>query len=407
MYSRSLAPVLSARLAQVPAVALLGPRQVGKTTLALATAATRDDPEPLYLDLESERDVAKLSDAESYLESRLDRLVILDEVHRAPRLMPVLRSLIDRGRRAGRRAGLYLLLGSAGPELLRHSGETLAGRISYLELAPFSVLEARNAVPDDVVETRLWVRGGYPESLLAASEADSAQWRRDFIRTYLERDVAQFAPRLAAETLRRFWTMLAHRQGAPLNQSALARAIDVDSKTIGSYIDLLVDLLVVRRLPVWHANVGKRLVKSPKVYVRDSGLVHALLSIDDEETLLSHPVIGASWEGFVVENAVIAASASATPDVQAHYYRTSGGAEIDLLLSWPDGDLWAIEIKRGARLRPDRGFHEACADLLPTRRILVSSSLRERDGMVPIDGGIEAMGVTALTRQIATRTGRA
>jgi hypothetical protein len=206
--------------------------------------------------------------------------------------------MIDRARREGRRSGLYLLLGSASLDLLRQSGETLAGRVSYLELHPFNVLEV-GVPPAD--RDRLWLRGGFPESFLAVDDARSLRWRLDFIRSYLERDIPQFGPRIAAERLGRFWTMLAHHQGGMLNIAQLARNLGVDAKTAAGYVDLLADLLLVRRLPAWHANVGKRLVKSPKVYVRDSGLVHALLGIGDKETVLSHPVIGASWEGFIVE----------------------------------------------------------------------------------------------------------
>ena len=325
MIDRNLAPQLSDAIAHSPAVVLLGPRQVGKATLALEIG---QHYHALYLDLESEQDRAKLAQPELYLADHQDKLVILDEVHRAPGLFPVLRGLIDRGRSAGRRSGQYLLLGSASLDLLKQSGETLAGRIAYFELAPFNVLETRTLPADD-----LWVRGGFPESLLAADAARSLRWRQDFIRTYLERDIPQFGPRIAAETLRRFWAMLAHHQGGLLNTAQFARNLGVDVKTVGSYLDLLVDLLLVRRLPPWHANLGKRLVKSPKVYVRDSGLVHALLNISDKETLLRHPVVGQSWECFVVENLLVCAATKA----QGYFYRTSGGAEIDLLLSWPEG----------------------------------------------------------------------
>jgi hypothetical protein len=297
-----------------------------------------------------------------YLADHQDTLVILDEVHRAPGLFPVLRGLIDKGRRTGRRSGQYLLLGSASLDLLKQSGETLAGRVAYLELAPLNVLETQT-IPMDT----LWLRGGFPESLLATSAARSLRWRQDFIRTYLERDIPQFGPRIAAETLRRFWGMLAHHQGGILNTAQFARNLGVDVKTAGSYLDLLVDLLLVRRLMPWHANLGKRLVKTPKVYVRDSGLVHALLNIPDKETLLSHPVVGQSWECFVIENLL----ACAPEQVQGFYYRTSGGAEIDLLLSWPDGRLWAIEIKRSLSPKLERGFHSACTDLNPAKKFVV------------------------------------
>ncbi|WP_295549990.1 ATP-binding protein [Limnohabitans sp. Rim8] len=342
-----------------PAVALLGPRQVGKTTLALEVA--RNIPH-VYLDLESDRDRGKLAQPELYLESHLDKLVIMDEVHRAPGLFPVLRGLIDQARRSGRASGQYLLLGSASLDVLEQSGETLAGRIAYLELGPLTVLETGQGTMDD-----LWLRGGFPQSLTAPSDARSLRWRENFIRTYLERDIPQFGPRIAAETLRRFWTMLAHHQGGLLNVAQLARNLGVDVKTAQSYIDLLCDLLLVRRLAPWHNNTGKRLVKAPKVYVRDSGLVHALLNIESKERLLSHMVVGASWEGYCIETLLACAPAGAT----GYFYRTSGGAEIDLLLVWPGGDLWAIEIKRSSAPKVERGFHSACDDLKPSQKWVV------------------------------------
>ncbi len=387
MKARRILPVLERRLVEVPAVVLLGPRQAGKTTLALAVGQARD---ALYLDLESEQDRAKLAEPELYLADHLDRLVILDEIHRAPGLFPVLRGLIDRARRAGRRSGLYLLLGSATLELLRQSGETLAGRVSYLELYPFDVLEVGATIAD---RDRLWLRGGFPESFLAQSDSLSLRWRQDFIRSYLERDIPQFGPRIPAERLRRFWTMLAHHQGGMLNVAQLARNLGVDAKTAAAYVDLLADLLLLRRLPPWHANVGKRLVKSPRVYVRDSGLVHALLGLGDKEAVVSHPVVGASWEGFVVEQLL----AVAPEGVQGFFYRTSGGAEIDLLLSFPDGRLWAVEVKRSLAPHPGKGFHSACADLAPERRFVVYPG----DEAYPAGNDLQAISVHALAGVLA------
>jgi predicted AAA+ superfamily ATPase len=378
MISRLLQPKLADAIAHSPAVALLGTRQVGKTTLALEVGKSYH---ALYLDLESEQDRAKLAQPELY------KLVILDEIHRAPNLFPVLRGLIDQGRRNGRKAGQYLLLGSASLDLLKQSGETLAGRIAYMELAPFNVLETPMISSDE-----LWVRGGFPESLLASDAAWSLRWRQDFIRTYLERDIPQFGPRIAAETLRRFWGMLAHHQGGLLNTAQFARNLGVDAKTAASYLDLLVDLLLVRRLPPWHANIGKRLVKSPKVYVRDSGLVHALLNIPDKETLLSHPVVGQSWECFVIENLLAVAPA----EVQGYFYRSSGGAEIDLLLVWPDDTLWAIEIKRSLSPKVERGFYSACADLMPVKKFIVYPGVER----YRIASDIEAISLADLAKQI-------
>ena len=385
MITRALAPRLKDAIAHTPAVALLGPRQVGKTTLALEVGEAFN---AFYLDLESERDRAKLAQPELYLADHQDRLVILDEVHRAPGLFPVLRGLIDRARRAGRDAGQYLLLGSASLDLLKQSGESLAGRIAYLELSPFNLLEVPERPADE-----LWVRGGFPESLLAGDAQRSLRWRRDFIRTYLERDIPQFGPRIAAETLRRLWGMLAHHQGGLLNTAQFARNLGVDAKTAASYLDLLVDLLIVRRLPAWHANIGKRLVKSPKVYVRDSGLVHALLDIADKEALLAHPVVGQSWEGFVIENLLVCAGDRA----QGYFYRTSGGAEIDLLLDWPGGGLWAIEVKRSLSPKAERGFHSACEDLVPARKFVVYPG-SERYRLAP---DVEAIPLAELAAELA------
>lgn len=385
MIKRTLAAELEDTLRHTPAVALLGPRQVGKTTLALEIGKQFN---ALYLDLESEQDRAKLAQPALYLADHQDKLVIIDEVHRAPGLFPELRGLIDRARRAGHRAGQYLLLGSASLDLLKQSGESLAGRIAYLELAPFSVLETPDRPIDD-----LWLRGGFPDSLLATNTVRSLRWRQDFIRTYLERDIPQFGPRIAAETLRRFWGMLAHHQGGLLNIAQFARNLGVDAKTAAAYLDLLVDLYIVRRLPAWHANLGKRLVKSPKVYVRDSGLVHALLAIPDKETLLAHPVVGQSWECMVIENLLIAATGKA----QGYFYRTSGGAEIDLLLAWPDNGLWAVEIKRSLSPKLERGFHAACEDLAPARKFVVYPG-QER---YPLAKDIEAISLSELAAFLA------
>lgn len=383
---RRLLVQLDAALSEAPAVALLGPRQVGKTTLALELAKTRP---ALYLDLESERDRAKLADAELYLAQHDDKLVILDEIHRTPELFRSLRGLIDKGRRSGQGRGRFLVLGSASIDLLRQSGESLAGRIRYLELGPLDAGEVGGERLD-----ALWLRGGFPESLLADSDAASLRWRLDFIRTYLERDIPQLGPRIPAETLKRFWTMLAHQQGGLLNAAALARALAVDGKTVARYLDLLVDLLLVRRLTPWHGNVGKRLVKSPKVYVRDSGLTHALLGIGDREALLSHPVAGASWEGLAIESLIAAAPAGTEPS----FFRTAAGAEIDLLLKLPGRrHPWAVEVKRGLAPRVERGFHAACDTVRPERRLVVYSG-SER---FPLGDGVEAISLVELTRELA------
>jgi len=380
--------VVRTALRRQAAVALIGPRQVGKTTLAHEIAG---GSEALYLDLESTVDRAKLSEPELFLQQYENRLVILDEIHRIPELFQTLRGLIDRGRRKGKRTGRFLLLGSASIDMLLQSGESLAGRIEYVELDPLDVLEA---ALDDTAVAALWVRGGFPDSFLAASDEDSFAYRRNFIRTYLERDIPQFGLRIPAETLSRLWTMLAHGQGTLLNASKLASGLSVTAPTVTRYIDLLVDLLLVRRLPPFHTNVGKRLVKSPKVYVRDSGLVHALLGIADYDALSGHPVVGTSWEGFVIENLL----AAAPQRTAGRFYRTAAGAEVDLVLELPGNDgLWAIEIKRGLATKPSKGFHNAREDLKPKRSFIVYAGSES----YPVADDIEAIGLRALASLLA------
>lgn len=359
MIARRATSLIAERLDQFPAVALLGPRQVGKTTLARDLAAARGG---LYLDLESAADRAKLEDPRAFLAPNADRLVVLDEIHRVPELFGELRGIIDERRRAGKRYGRFLLLGSASLDLLRQASESLAGRMAICDLAPLDALEVEAAD----LET-LWVRGGFPDSFLAPDDRAGAAWRESFLRTYLERDVPMFGSRIPAETLRRFWTMLAHEQGGLLNASQFARSLAIDSKAVARYLDLLVDLLLVRRLPPFQANVGKRLVKSPRVYVRDSGLVHALLGLEDRDALLGHPVAGASWEGFAIENILRVVGHRA----QASFYRTAAGAEMDLVLEWSGGEVWAIEIKRSLAPALGRGFRSAREDLQPARTFVV------------------------------------
>ena len=366
-------------------MALIGPRQVGKTTLALEVAGRRPS---VYLDLESEPDRARIGSPLLYFADHADELVVLDEIHRAPGLFEVLRGVIDAGRREGEGTGRFLLLGSAALDLLAQSGETLAGRIDFVELAPLDVTEVSVDRLDE-----LWVRGGFPNSFLARSEGASMRWRQSFIRTYLERDIPELGPRIPAETLRRLWTMLSHAQGGLLNAAQLARNLGVTGATIGRYIDLLVDLLLVRRLSPRMANTGKRLVRSPKVYVRDSGLVHALLGLTDKEALLGHPVVGASWEGMVIENLLAVLGDRAV----AGFYRTGGGAEVDLVLDWPDGSVWAIEIKRSMAPKVERGLRSALEDLAPERGFVVYPG-SERYRLGP---GVETIGLSELCAEVA------
>ena len=385
MLKRRLQAQICSDLEAQAAVTLLGARQVGKTTLALQIAEAVPS---IYLDLEDPADRDKLADPALYLRAHEDKLVILDEIQNAPDLFGVLRGLIDKGRRKGRKTGRFLLLGSASIDLLHQSSESLAGRIAYRELAPLDVTETGGDTHD-----ALWLRGGFPQSFLARGNAGSLNWRRNFLRTYLTRDIPALEPRIPSETLRRLWTMLAHGQGTLLNASRLGTSLSISSPTVARYIDLLVDLLLVRRLAPYHANLGKRLVKSPKIYVRDSGVLHALLAVPTLDALRDHPIAGPSWEGFVVETLINCSPAWTA----AYFYRTSAGAEIDLLLELPGDRLWAIEIKRSLSPKVERGFHIACDDLKTERKLVVYAG-KER---VPLPHGVEAIGIDALAGELA------
>lgn len=372
-------------LQEFSAVAILGPRQVGKTTLALKMSDTLG-ANGVYLDLESPSDLAKLADAEAFLEAHAGQLVILDEVQRAPDLFTVLRGVIDRRRRNNQRTGQFLLLGSASGQLLAQSSESLAGRLAYAELPTLLAIEAPDlaAAPHE----RLWVRGGFPDSVLASSDAASMRWRQQFITTYLERDIPQLGPRIPAQTLRRLWTMLAHEQGQLINAAKLAASLAVSGQTVARYVDLLCDLMLVRRLQPWASNEGKRLVKAPKIYVRDSGLVHALLGLPTRDSILGHPVAGGSWEGWAIENIIAAAPEGTT----ATFYRTSAGAEVDLVLELPNAQRWAIEIKRSKAPVVSKGFHTGSADIQATHQWVVYPG----DDVFPMAPHINATPLTHL-----------
>jgi predicted AAA+ superfamily ATPase len=385
MIERNITPIVEEALDRQAAVALIGPRQVGKTTLALAIGKRRN---ALYLDLEDRDDRNRLSNPSLFFEAVEDRLVILDEIHRLPDIFETLRGVIDKGRRTGKGKGRFLILGSAAIELLRQS-ETLAGRIAYIEMTTLTASEVEDS---RTARDRLWLRGGFPDAFLAQSDAESLALRKDFIRTYLERDVPMFGPRIPAATMERLWTMLAHSQGTLLNASQIARGLEVSTQSVTRYIDLLCDLLLVRRLQPLHANVGKRLVKSPKVYVRDSGLVHALLGLETLTQLSGHPVVGRSWEGFVIET-ILAASPWRS---NASFYRTSAGAEVDLIIEHKNGRLWAIEIKRGLSAKLRRGFYQAFEDLRPERAFAVHAG----DDRYPIADGIEAISIRELVKAL-------
>jgi hypothetical protein len=363
MIDRLLFEKLKNSLSVFPAVAILGPRQVGKTTLAFELTKNFKN-NPIYLDLEKPSDRAKLNNPEHYLSMHQDHLVVLDEIQRAPGIFEVLRGIIDERKRNGQTIGHFLILGSASKELLQQSSESLAGRIIYTQLSGFNLFEvgANNC-------EKLWIRGGFPDSFIAIDDSASYLWRESFITTYLEREVPTLGPRIPAETLRRFWTMLAYNQGELLNSTKLSGNLGVSNTTIARYIDLLVDLFMVRVLKPWSNNVGKRLVKTPKVYIRDSGLTHALLGIRTVETLVANPVVGNSWEGFVIENIASIVGNNAN----LFFYRTAAGAEIDLLIEYAPDKVIAIEIKRSLTPTLSKSLHEAIATVKPLKTFVVYS----------------------------------
>jgi predicted AAA+ superfamily ATPase len=379
----------------MPVVALLGPRQVGKTTLALEIAGKRLEKKWTYLDLELESDLSKLTDAESYLKGFEGRLLIIDEVQRRPELFPLLRGLVDARKRKGEKTAQFLLLGSASRDLLYQSSESLAGRIRYLELSPFKVWELHQHDPLGFNVNKLWFRGGFPDSYLAASDEDSWEWRNDFIATYVERDLPGMGPRIPSARMKIFWTMLAHFHGQQIVYSSLGKSLEVSHTTIKTYLDILTDFYMVRQIQPWSGNTKKRLVKSPKIYLRDTGLLHKLLNIPSYESLLGNPMIGASWEGFVAENIIL----QLTDQWRYSYYRSSTQAEIDLVLEGPDDEVWAIEIKRSAAPQISRGFHTAAEDIKATRKFVVYPG-SER---FPMGQSTEAIGLIAFLQMIYHR----
>ena len=389
MLSRQSQQKLSQYLQQFPAVGLLGPRQVGKTTLALAQKKLY--PDALYLDLELPSAQRQLDDPEAFLMAHAQQLVILDEVQRMPELFGVLRGVIDQRRRMGQACGQFLLLGSATGVLMQQSSESLAGRVAHVALPPLQASEIFTGVHSVADLNALWLRGGFPLSWLAETDAASMTWREVFIATYLEKDIPALGPRIPATTLRRLWTMLAHHQGELLDQSKLAAALAISGQTVGRYIDLLCDLMLVRRLPAWHGNVGKRLIRSPKVYVRDSGLVHALLGLSNLDAVLGHPIAGSSWEGFVMEQLM-----NAAPQAQASFYRTSNGAEVDLVLTFRNQQTWTIEIKRSSAPTVSKGFYQAATDLGAVRKLLVAPV----EQPYPLKEGIEVVDVMTAIRWV-------
>ncbi len=386
MLRRQITEKLQKTITQVPAVALLGARQVGKTTLAKTIAK---DIDSIYLDLEAPEDLLKLSDPTSFLSAHADKLVILDEIQRSPELFPVLRGLIDKNREQGRRAGQFLLLGSASMDLMRQSSESLAGRISYIEMSGLNLTEIDRNQQN---RQTLWLRGGFPDSYLATDDHLAMDWLENLVRTYLERDVPQMGFRVPAARLRRLWTMLAHLHGETINYSKLASNLEVDAKTVSNYIDILTDLLLVRRLEPWHANVKKRLVKSPRYYVRDSGILHRLLGINSYDDLLSNPVLGKSWEGFAVENILSVLPSRA----ETYFYRTAAGAEVDLVIKMPSSEIWAVEIKYGIAPKLGKHYSQTCDDVGATHKFILYGG----DDEFPVGNDVKIISLSGLMERL-------
>ena len=391
MIVRDLQSTLLQRLGSSPAVALLGSRQVGKTTLARSLQL---DKPTHYLDLERPSDAAKLSEPELYLSQFAGELVVLDEIQRVPNLFPLLRSLIDERRQSGERTAHFLLLGSASPQLLQQSAETLAGRISYLELTPFKLTELENRA--DSMD-RLWFRGGYPDAYLAGSDEAAQQWSDDFITSYVERYLPQLGVTATPLLLRRLCTMLAHQQCCTLNLSTLSNSLGIDGKTLRRYLDLLEGLYLLRTIPAYSTNAGKRLIKSPKTYWRDSGLLHTLVGLSDRESVLGHPLCGGSWEGFCLEQII----AALPKNTHYSHYRTRSGAEIDLVLKAPTGEVTAIEVKRTLSPRISRGYTESFRALKATKGYVVIPQ-GER---FPLTEETEAINLPDLLAQFGSSSG--
>lgn len=347
---RQLQYEVDACLEDFPAVAILGPRQCGKSTLA--RHIIKNAGETVYLDLELPSDIIKLSEPELFFRQHPEKLICLDEIQRMPDIFPVLRGVIDANRINGR----FLILGSASPELLRQSAETLAGRIAYLALTPLLLHEILPSAPKNTLSD-YWLRGGFPESFLSRNNGVSSRWRENFIRIFLERDIPQLGFSIPAATLRRVWQICAHNSGQIFNASRLGTGIGVSHTTMKKYIDLLSGTFMLRVLPPFLPNLEKRLVKSPKIYLRDTGILHSLLRIDSMDDLLGHPALGPSWETLVIENVC-----AMMPEWDAYFYRTSAGAEIDLVMTRGSQKI-AVECKASEAPKVGRGFWNGLADL--------------------------------------------
>ncbi len=359
MIERRIAALVLDHITYFPVVGIIGPRQVGKTTLAKSLRQQISGPS-IFLDLELEEDVAKLQNAQAYLQDQQDKCVIMDEIQLMPRLFGLIRGLVDMERRPGR----FMLLGSASPALIRQTSETLAGRIAYTELTPISLSEALVAGIDQKTH---WFRGGFPGSLLAPDGAKSVTWRRNFSQTFLEKDLRAMGYEINMSTLSRLYRMVAHIHGQLLNVNMLSQSLGVTHPTTSRYLDILEGGFLIRRLEPYFVNLGKRLIKSPKIYFRDSGLLHYLSSVSNYDALQGHPIIGASWEGYVIEQIY----RETNQDWQFYFYRTVAGAESDLVLISPNGTMTCIEIKYSTAPTVPKGFYQSVADLQPAHQYVL------------------------------------
>lgn len=358
MLSRFSTSKLLRFIKRFPCVAMVGPRQVGKTTLAKELIKLYEKESPvLYLDLELSSDEAKLQDAQLFLSQYENHLVIIDEVQRMPSLFPLLRALIDKNRKGGR----FLLLGSAAPELIRDSSESLAGRIIYFELGPLSLLETSDV-------DRLWLKGGFPEAFLEEDEEFYQAWMNGFVRTYMESDLVQLGFKGNVSKAQKLWAMLAHYHGSIINYSELSKSLEISVPTVQSYIEFLENAFLIRLLKPYAGNLKKRLVKSPKVYIRDSGILHHFLGIKTRDELFAHPKLGASWEGFVLEQII----AKLGSDCKYYFYRTQDGAELDLIVEYTSENVVAFEIKLGSEVKLSRGNVETLLNVEPKKAFMIT-----------------------------------
>ncbi len=384
MLNRELKRELIESIKQMPVVVLLGPRQVGKTTLALEMINEIQKP-VTYLDLELDSDLNKLSDPESFLRRFDYQFLIIDEIQRKPELFRTLRAIIDIRKRKGENSAQFLLLGSASRDLLKQSTETLAGRVRYLELGPFNALEVFSKDPSKFFYEDLWLRGGFPNSFLAVTEKESWNWRNDFIATYVERDIPNLGPQISPVRMKRFWTLLAHYHGGQINYTEIGKSMELSHTTIKSYLEILVQFFMVREIPQWSGNTKKRLIKSPKIFIRDSGLVHKLMNVLDFESLWGHPILGSSWEGFVLENII-----AVLPNTWRYsFYRTTSQTEIDFVLEGPSNQIWAIEVKRSSAPKLKLGFFTACDDINANKKFLIYSGKDQYS----LPGEVEVIGL--------------